>query len=617
MAGRRAMGSDADVALLRRFEPVVRYTRGERFFPLDAERYVGLCSLWVQRPNQEAARLLAQRELTLERLAQPHPDVFEAVHFLKLDPPFVASGGDTDSSEDSATSGLGFRAGLGRLARVGYVSRFTDAVFSLSLLARGRVPGRTADTAAALNRHLMAEAETYHYHGRVVRQNGWIVLQYWYLYLFNNWRSGYFGANDHEADWEMVCVYLSAWPDGAVTPEWVAYASHDHDGDDLRRRWDDAELDKEGEHPVIYAGAGSHASYFAAGEYLTEMELPFLSPLIRLVGKQHEFWHGRLRQYGGPGSLPGQAAARNIFYIPFVDYARGDGLSVGPGQDREWAPPHVLSPTPAWVARYRGLWGLYAHDPFSGEDAPAGPMYNRDGSVRRAWYDPLGWAGLDKEPPPSAALTVVEARQEELASLDKELEARIDEKSQELMGLGVEIAAMRGEPHMVQRYETHLARVRELSEEVDELRAERAAGQALIESLQGYARELQSGQRAPARAHIQRALQPATSHDLRTSRLAELWAAGSIGLMLLALVSLLILRQEYLVQGLVAILALFLFLEAAFRGRLTRLVTSVTLALAVIAALVLLYEFFWQITITIVLATALFILWDNLREMWR
>jgi len=87
--------------------------------------------------------------------------------------------------------------------------------------------------------------------------------------------------------------------------------------------------------------------------------------------------------------------------------------------------------------------------------------------------------------------------------------------------------------------------------------------------------------------------------------------------MLLALVSLLLFRQEYLVGGLAAILVLFLFLEAAFRGRLTRLVTSVTLGLAVITALVLLYEFFWQVLIVVVLVIGAYILWANLRELRR
>jgi len=605
----------ADVALLRRFEPVIRYTRGERFFPMDAERYLGLCSLWVQRPDEKAVCLLPRSELNLERLAQPHPDVFEAVHYLKLDPLLQTGSKAARSGQDTPKPRGGFRAGLGRLARVGIFSRFTDAIFTLSLLARGRVPGRTAATAATLYQHTLSEGETYHYHGRVVRQNGWIVLQYWYLYLFNNWRSGFFGANDHEGDWEMVCVYLSEWPTGDITPEWVAYAAHDQAGDDLRRRWDDAELEKAGEHPVIYAGAGSHASYFTPGEYLTELELPFLSPLIRLVEMQHDFWHRRLRQYQGPAPPSGRRAP-TIFSIHFVDYARGDGLSIGPDQEKKWAPPHVLSPTPAWVACYRGLWGLYAHDPLSGEDAPAGPMYNRDGSARRAWYDPLGWAGLDKVPPPSTALDVALARQDELLIQDRALQARIEEKSQELMGLGVEVAAMRGEPHMIQRFIAHQERVDELSDHLDRLRAEQSAGQALLESLQGYADELGAGKRVPPRAHIQRAHQPASGQSQRASRLAELWAAGSIGLMLLALVVLLLFRQEYLLYGLAAGLALFLFLEAAFRGRLARLVTSVTLGLAVIAVLLLLYEFFWQVLIGAVLVIGLYILWDNLREIW-
>ena len=61
----------------------------------------------------------------------------------------------------------------------------------------------------------------------------------------------------------MALVYLSTHPDGRLEPEWVAYACHDFSGDDLRRRWDDGEgLIRVGDHPVIFAGGGSHASYF-------------------------------------------------------------------------------------------------------------------------------------------------------------------------------------------------------------------------------------------------------------------------------------------------------------------------------------------------------------------
>jgi hypothetical protein len=58
----------ADLELLRRFEPVIRYTKGERFFPIDIERYIAQSSLWVQRPNEPPELLVPQGELTIEKL---------------------------------------------------------------------------------------------------------------------------------------------------------------------------------------------------------------------------------------------------------------------------------------------------------------------------------------------------------------------------------------------------------------------------------------------------------------------------------------------------------------------------------------------------------------------
>ena len=210
-----------------------------------------------------------------------------------------------------------FRADVARLARVGYASRFLDAIFSLTLFLRGRVPG---DSAAAAMHRLPArrpEAERiYPYYGRVVRENGWIVLQYWIFYPFNNWRSGFFGANDHEADWEMIAIYLYERADGEVAPAWVAYASHDFHGDDLRRAWDDAEeLERVGEHPVVYVGAGSHAAYFRRGEYVTEIEVPYLHRLARADPAA-----GRLL---APDAAPGRPGRRRAAPRAVQDPVRG------------------------------------------------------------------------------------------------------------------------------------------------------------------------------------------------------------------------------------------------------------------------------------------------------
>jgi hypothetical protein len=614
------VASETDEALLRRFEPVARYTKGDRFFPMDAEAYVRACSLWVWRPGEEDACLVPHGKLTLDRLAEPHRDGFGAVHYLRFTDPQEFKDMIRQNVRRRRDARKDFRTGRGRLARVGYVSRIMDTLFSLSLLARGRVPGSTAAAGRTAYASILAENEHYRYHGRVLRQDDWIVLQYWLFYAFNDWRSGFFGANDHEADWEKVFVYLSESPSGEVTPEWTAYSSHNYAGDVLRRRWDDPELEKVGEHPVIHVCAGSHSNQYAAGEYLTEVELSFLAPLTKALGAARTFWRKTLRQYEGDDAEPGQQnVASTIFRVPFVDYARGDGLTIGPGQEKEWSPPRLLdNPIPDWAFNFRGLWGLYTRDPFEGEDAPAGPMYNRDGSVARPWYDPVGWAGLDKVPTLTETLQTVREQQVMVVKRRVALQAEIEEKSRVLKGLGVESAAARGQPHLRSLYEEHRERIEELSEEVDRLRARVAADGVVAESLESYADRLRAGERGPARAHISYAQTPASETKLRASRLAEAWAAASVGLMLIVFVLVATYeRGAYLTFALAGSIALFLSVEAGFRGRLTNLVTSATIGLAVVAALVVVYEFFWNIVVAAVLLLGVYILWDNLRELRR
>jgi len=600
--------TNADRALLRRFEPVMRYTRGENFFPMAVEPYVQECSLWVLRPGEEPECLVPEGELTLEKLAQPRAEGFNAILYLQ----FIE---EPNLSEiafyllNRAREGNTFHPGRGRLARVGYSSRFVGALFSLTLLARGRIPGETAAAAALTYRRLMDNDEHYKYYGRVVRQNGWIVLQYWFFYPFNNWRSGFFGVNDHEADWEMVNVYLSENAQGEVQPEWVAYAAHDFSGDDLRRRWDDAEVEKVGEHPVIYVGAGSHASYFQPGEYLTELEIPFLAPLQQVLNSVRRAWQNFLGQTADEG------AEVNILRIPFVDYARGDGLTIGPGQAKEWREPELLDPLPAWARAYRGLWGVFVRDPVAGENAPAGPLFNRDGRVRRAWYDPLGWAGLDKLPPHTQEPNWVQERLMELRLRQTELRGALAEKSHELMDLGVEDLAMEGHPHLNKLHAAHVKRMAAVSNEVAALRAEQAENEALLEALTLYAQQLARGERGDVHAHIKRAHSPATDDGLKLSSFAETWSALSIGLLMIGFMLIVLFARQFLLIGLTVLIAAIVFVEAGFRRQLAQLVTSVTIGLAWVCALILLFEFFWQIVVLGVIAAGTYIMWENLREL--
>ena len=614
-------GVKSDVALLRRFEPVIRSTIGDKFYPMDVEPYVRACSLWVQRPGEQAVCVVRGGKLSLDRLAQQPRDEAGAVHFLKftdeddLGPDARGRRLFRRRAMDRIQARQAFKAGRGRLARVGYFSRFVDALYSIALLARGRVPGESAAAASVAYERIMAANEHYRYHGRVVRQDGWIVLQYWLFYPFNDWRSGFFGANDHEADWEKVFGYLSESEEGEAKPEWLGYAAHNYTGDNLRRRWDDPEVDKVGEHPVIYVGAGSHASYYAAGEYLTELPLPLPRPLARVTHAVRSFWKTRLGQYMEDEE---ESGGSGYFSIPFVDYARGDGLSVGGGGDRTWDEPRLITdPPPDWVSGYRGLWGLYARDPFEGEDAPAGPMYNRDKSVSRAWYDPVGWAGLDKVPPPTETLEAILEQQADITSRCHALRTEIDVKSSQLKMLGTELSAMRDRSHLDTPYGEAARRVSQLSGEIDRLRSTLATDEAVSESLEEYARRLKAGERDPARAHIARAQRPASEDELKFSRVAEAWAAVSVSLMLISFVGIVMFQREHLISMLVFSIAFFTFVEAGFRGRLVHVISSANVGLAVVATLIIVYEFFWQLVIATVLVVGLYVLWDNLREIRR
>ena len=616
------MTTPADIELLRRFEPIIRYTKGESFFPMDVGRYVQQSSLWVHRPNQPAQRLWRDGDLTLNRLAETRSHGPNATYYLKFIDPLPLTDmlayqieqvreGITGQAEDI------FRAGRGRLARVGYISRFVDGLFSLSLLARGRVPGDTAVAAARAYREMMSQQEEYKYYGRVIRKNGWIALQYWFFYAYNNWRSGFHGANDHESDWEMIYIYLYQDSNGELQPEWVAYASHDFSGDDLRRRWDDPEVEKFGDHPIIYAGAGSHASYFQRGEYLAELMLPFISPVVKIVDDMQKRWEARLRTYTEEGEPRRKWSQFGIFRVPFVDYARGDGVTIGPGQDKQWQMPELLAPAPDWASQYRGLWGFYARDPLSGEDAPAGPIYNRDGSQRRSWYDPLGWSGLDKVTPPNRRLSEIEQLLQELDERWQELSKEISQKTVLLNKSGLEAVAMREQAHLKGQLRQRERESEALSEVLSGLRAERSANEGLVEALRRYAQRIRSGERGPLRAHIRHAHAPTTGEELRLSQFAETWAAISIGIMVLGFVVLALFAPDYLSLGFFALLMVFIAIEATFRRRIARLITWITIVLAIISAVILLIEFWDEALVVAVLLAGGYITWENLRELRR
>lgn len=581
-----------DLRLLRAFEPVVRLTQGEFFVPVGVEEYVRNCSLWVQRPDGAAERIAEPGELDLDGLAQlgaRHGRVGYSLSGISV----------PHSRRDRIRSWFkterpSFKAGH-RLAEVGLTGRAIDTLSRLSLLFRGAVPGGSAVASLALqNEHLDPQRPTYHAH--VVRDGGWIVCQYWFFYSFNNWRSGFSGVNEHESDWEQVTVYLDGTgvvdEDGLPYPRWVVFSAHDETGDDLRRRWDDPDLTLvDDRHPVVFAGAGSHSGAYLAGDYLITIapeSLGRLVSVVRRIAKVFTPWT-RAAQGSGIG-------------IPYIDYARGDGLSIGPGQELEWTPVVIDDDTP-WVRDYRGLWGHDTQDKLGGERGPAGPRYERNATVRPSWGDPVGWAGLGKAAPsPAVELELVAGRIEDIDSELSRLEAEttegrvsVAEKAAGLPPGAPEVRALEGEEKRLVDARLTAVRLRD-----ERLRMEVALDQGVPV--------------VGPHAHLSHRRLPIAVSERGRSRFLSAWAVVSTPIILLLIASLFI--GDNYSRPLLAlwILVIVLGVEAFARGYFLAFLGRAVIVLLIVNFLILFYGN-WQIVLACTFAIlAIVVLVVNVRD---
>ncbi len=595
-----------DLDLLRKHEPIIYYTSGEMFFPRAVDGYVRRSSLWEIDASGGAHELVSEGKLDLDTLASYDHAPAGHVLYLRFVPEPLSP---LEFQQWLTRPGRVRFMAPGRLARVPLLSRIGDAFFDLSLAVRGVVPGGTAAAAEVRMREVEKHDGRNVYYGRVLRDGDWIILHYLYFYPMNNWRSGFFGVNDHEADWEQVFVYLYETAEGEIRPHWVAFASHDFHGDDLRRRWDDPHLVKEGDRPVVFAGAGSHASYFERGEYIMGIEPKWLTPVRDGFNGLRRFWVETLRQ-GENEQFVEQVGA--LFSVPFVDYARGDGVAIGAHKAKSWV-PILISDTVGWVDRYRGLWGLDTRDRLGGERAPAGPKYDRSGAIRLSWYDPLGWAGLDKILPPSTLLRELAGRIDATGSELDSLEEAIEVERERLRVLALDVEALRAAEHFSGVYETRMK----------ELQAGQADFQTLVRrqmelsetrtALLDYRRRVERGDLGSPTTHIRSAHHP--TPVVVQHRALELWAAISGALALLAFGYLTIYRPDNWILLVIIVGVIFGLVDAIARGKVDRYLTGLTVALALITALILFVEF-WQIALILPLVLlVIFMLRDNLREL--
>lgn len=598
-----------DLDLLRLYEPVVKYTQGELFFPCAVESYLPQCSLWERDTDGKSTLLIEEGVLTRELLARYDQAPPGHTYYLRyVNQPLTGLEYQRWQRSDLRPRFVT----RGRLSRVGLLARIIDSFFDLSLLVRGRVPGGTTAAAHLKYLQLRAEDPRYVYYSRVIREGGYIILHYLYFSVMNNWRSTFFGVNDHEGDWEQVLVFLSDDNDGDPVPRWVSYAAHDKSGDEMRRRWDDPALEiHDGTHPIVYSGAGSHASYIEPGEYLTRVTIPALVPVRQLAEELRTFWNERLRQ-GDTVLEAGEVS--DFLSVPFVDYARGDGLVIGAGQSAGWTPILINDDTP-WVKNYRGLWGLDTRDFFGGERAPAGPRYTRDGRVRRTWHNPLGWAGLNKVAPPNVAIEDLRGHIINLQAEIDDTTSRIMQERESVRLLDLEVTALRQTDHTVAFVNSRVDQLETREAALNGLYEHAARLEETLEAAQRHLERLENGDLGDPRAHLKTVVKPEPEYEA-AGRVVEFWAAVSTALFLVLFIGSLILDPSNWLERAGLIILAFITIETTLRGGLIRWLLNVVLVMAVFSALVLAVEFITWLALGLLLFLARLLITSNLREFF-
>ena len=141
------------VELLRRYEPVIRFTEGELFFPMAVDAYVEQAALWGRAAGEgERKRLVDHGELDLDVLCTHARTAVGTTLELHYVPAALTPGELRQWRRDPNRPR--FRS-TSRFAAVGLLGRIIDSLFRLSLILRGSVPGGLT---AALHRRYSSSA---------------------------------------------------------------------------------------------------------------------------------------------------------------------------------------------------------------------------------------------------------------------------------------------------------------------------------------------------------------------------------------------------------------------------------------------------------------------------
>jgi hypothetical protein len=277
-------------ALLKRFQPALRYDSNEQFFADSAVQFMVTpgCELRRKRTDQGAGALLASAP----------PNAGEPALALDfLGPKTYADGSEVLDGDHLGLTGKDYRAQY-RTLRMAHPE---------------------------LNNVVYAHA---------IEANGRLWLQYWLWYFYNDYQLS-FALGTHEGDWEMVQYRMD---DDAGHPDIAIHAQHRY-GE--MRPWE--EVEKLGDRPVVYVARGSHASYFEAGFHQTEAWYDLADgkrrmkhrPALEILETDTPAWTLWPGRWGD--TLPRTGIESNS--------------PTGPGAKKQWTDPDKMLDNPPPVSR--------------------------------------------------------------------------------------------------------------------------------------------------------------------------------------------------------------------------------------------------------------------------
>ena len=252
-------------------------------------------------------------------------------------------------------------------------------------------------------------------------------------------------------------------------------------------------------------------------------------------------------------------------------------------------------------------------DPFGGERAPAGPRYERNGTIRPSWADPVGWAGLDKVPATAAEYDrAVDARLTALQQQREALTAELAAQEAVLQQLSATTTAL--PPMVAADRRGGIGAVRQLREQEAALSDLRAARRAVVIEQEHLSRARQAPQPLTGvHAHLRRRALPDVDPDRPPGLLLLFWTEVSLSALLALLGSALAFGNTSLIRVGVSAVLIVMTVEAILRRRLVAFLLGLCVLASITGIVFLLITSLRAAIGVLLLLAALVLLIANLR----